>query len=183
MSKETGVYLFITRDHVITCSCRSLQRGFCGQACGHKYVIPQSINCIKPIIYMHQSSTELSFFRRTLHSNTGTCCCFNSRVVSQHLVWCRPSYQDECPDSEHIWSLRYQFLAFFNAGIFCGKFCNCVCKEWQLQTVFTFLIFKYMQCCIVRSIWRLVVKFLKMLFIISSYQMMPFLYIVFNFLV
>lgn len=130
-------------------------KGFYGQACVHKYLIPQSFNWIKPIIYMHQSSTKLSFLRHTLRNSTGICCCFNSRVVQP--------FTSGCPENEPFWSLRYQFLTFFNTGIFCWKFCNSVCKERQLQTVMSSLVFKNMQFCIVRSLYAcLVVKFLKM---------------------
>lgn len=136
---------------------------FMGKLVAINILFLKSFNWIKPIIYMHQSSTKLSFLRHTLHNNTGTCC-FNS-LVSQHLVWCSPSYQDDVLKMnlfEH-WDISFWHSLMQDFFCCCWKCCHFVCKERQLQTVMSSLIFEYIQCCIVRSLYAcLVVKFLKM---------------------
>lgn len=115
-------------------SMLSFVKGFSyGQACGHKCLISQSFNWIKPIIYMHQSSNKLSFLRHTWRNSTGICCCFNSRVVSQHLVWCSPSYQDDVLKMNLFEHWHISFWHSLMQEILLGNFV--ICKERQQQTV------------------------------------------------
>lgn len=89
---------------------------FYGQALGHKCLISQSFNWIKPIIYMHQSSTKLSFLRHTWRNSTGICS--TTRLLSASCLM-QPFISGWYPENEPFWTLRYPFLTFFNAGIFC----------------------------------------------------------------